>query len=412
MKQDASALIEALSVLTRTLLSHGEHHQVVRQNAELVFALVQKAQPPFALQFVAEAAFRDHILIPVTIDLYKRVVELTLAMENLSVHEVNFDSSLNIESIVSFGKGLAKGSLGPSDFLEDRKIPGIFCQALEGVVMGHESESVDADVAALTQVALARQKIASLQETIAWPWRDGLSIIRRLERAIDSHFDAALLGLTESLRNEDSIHVHQRALLASFHLMRVLKNMGAPKSDTRAAGHCALILCFYGLQACGGLAIEKAAEKALPLILQWEVQGRGGVEPHKLRVCAMINALRKSRSIHSLSPLIELVYVLECERCPKGVAFALHEVDLFALAAARYTQNQDASPLASWARILIAVMGVLPTGAQVWVEGRGMALVIAKGEAPLRPKVKMGAEVFIPKSPVRWVPAQERLAIR
>lgn len=401
-------LIEALFVLARTVQSHGVKHSIVEMGAERVRGILTSCKPPFALQFVAEALFRDNHLVPVSPQVYKDVVGMTKALNNLRAQEIRFTEVPTTTTLCALGVALSIGLVNESDRLHEERLKGIEVLELKDVRMGQDSEKVSADVDALVQVALARRAIESFsREAPRWDWPMGLAILRRLERAIEKDPDAALKGLTQTLSRDDSIDIARRALLSCFHILRIMESIKAPRADQRAAGHAALALCMLGLESRGARPLKGAAEEALLKLMNFEQTHRSGIEPHKLRVCALLDALTSGEEKSMWLEPLTLVYALEKERCPPSVNFALDQVDVMALALERFGDGK----LAPWVRILVSTMGILPPGAQVMTQDGKTYRVVGQGPELMRPRLNSEAGIFVPKAPVRLVSAVKRWAM-
>ena len=393
-------LITSIFLLERTLRSHGATHPLARQIAGSLAKSIHEAGPPFSLQFVGAAVFRDLTLLPVSLQTYKQVVDLSASLRNLGVNELTFDNIPAVTDLVLFGEALSRGSNTVSDALDTLAIPGLSWRELEGIRWGLDVKEVDPDIYTATQVGLAvadTEQLGLLPED-PWDWTRGLAVVRRLERA----FRVSPAATERSLEiTQHGWSVARRAVSASHRILVVLDALGAKRAVRRAAAHGALALAVQGLRERGGAMIVPSAQALLPRLITSKGFTRTGVEPHRLRVDALIHRLHpeftEQRKTTSILHLLLISYELERRRCPPGVTFDLTSGDLLALAAQEAGGRYDAG----FVHLLIEAAGQIPVGARVRLaDGRIGLVLLANPAAPRLPKILVGAQVMTPTEPV------------
>ena len=399
-QKEEEKLIASLFLLERTLRSHGAAHPLARQIAGRLAESIHEVGPPFSLQFMGAAVFRDLTLLPVSLQTYKQVVDLSDSLRNLGVNELTFDNIPALTDLIHFGEALSRGSNTVSDALDTLAIPGLSWREIEGIRWGLDVEEVDPDIYTATQVALAvadTERLGLLPED-PWDWTAGLSVVRRLERAFQVNPAATARALEIT---QEGWSVARRAVSAAHRILAVLYSLGATRAVRRAASHGALALAVQGLQERGGTMIVPSAEALLPRLITSKGFTRTGVEPHRLRVDALIHRLHPEFSEHRnttcILHLLLISYELERRRCPPGVTFDLTSGDLLALAAQEAGGRYDAG----FVRLLIETAGQVPVGASVRLaDGRIGLVLLANPSAPRLPKVLVGAQVMTPTEPV------------
>ncbi|MBM4371167.1 MAG: hypothetical protein FJ098_05910 [Deltaproteobacteria bacterium] len=397
------AVVAALFLLERTLRSHGASHPLARQVAARAGQSFHEAGLPFTLQFVGGGLFRDMALIPVSLRTYKQVVELSKTLRHLGVDELTFEQVPALSDLVRFGEALGQGAVAASDALAGVRIGGLSWRTIEGIRWGLDRENVDPEIYASAQVGLA---VAEAEELVAtrdgpWRWTRGLAVVRRLERGHEVSPAATRRALEVT---PEGWSMARRAVCACYRTLSCLDHLGADRAIRRSGSHATLGLCVTGLGTRGGEMVVPAAEALLPRLVGTQGFTRAGVEPHRLRVNALVHRLHGQFAEQRRSPgilhLLLLAYDLERRRCPAGTDFDLTSGDLLALA----SQEADRRYHGAFVRLLLTLEGQLPAGAHVRLaDGRSGVVLVPNPDDPLLPRVLVGRQVLTPVAPVSLI---------
>ena len=397
------AVLGSLFLLERTIRSHGTAHPLARQIASRLARSIHDAEPPFSLQFIGAAVFRDMSLIPLSIQIFKQALELSRTVRNLGVDEVTIDKVPSLQDLVRFGEALARGTASTSEALDVMTIPGMSWQPIPGARWGLEKEDVDSDLYTAAQVALAVTDAGRLTADPEgpWNWSAGLGVVRRLERALNVSPAATLRALEVQ---PEGWSTARRAVSTSHRLLAALENMGANQVIRRAVTHAALALAVQGYRSRSGEAVVPAAQALLPRLLSGRGFTRTGVEPHRLRVIALIHRLfpefAEQRRTPTIMHLVLIAYELERRRCPIDTDFDLTSGDLLALAVREAGTNYDPD----FVSVLVDTAGCIPVGAHVRLaDGRTGVVLLANPTTPRLPKVLVDTQVVTPAAPVTLV---------
>jgi hypothetical protein len=389
---DAAATREVLErafLLARTTSLHGPDHPLVARVVEALAQGVQAAHPPFALQFLGQATFRDSQLLPLDVEAFLHVRELARALRNLDAQEVFFERVPDAEALGELGSALSRGLQGPSETLNERRIEGLRFRQITHT-SGADAENVDPEVFVLTQVTLALADAEALVAEAggAWPWIRGVAIVRRLERVTTGYPETAIRVIEQA---PGEWTVGRRAAAATLDVLLVLNALHVSRSTARAAAHAALIVSVSGLPS-GALA-AKAAADALPRMLRAPTRSKTSVEPHRLRTSAIVHAFNREEEARRVAvlPMVHLAYELAKRRCPPDVSFRLTRVDLLAAAARDGGRNFDVR----WVQALIRACGVVPPGAFVRMANGALGTVVDAGVSgdPWRPRVLVDGRI-------------------
>ncbi len=401
-------VLSSLFLLERTVRSHGASHPLARQIAGRLAQAIHDAGLPFSLQFVGAAVFRDLSLLPVSLQVYKQLEELSRTLRNLGVDELSFQAVPDVPDLVRFGEVLAKGASKASDVLDQVTIPGLTWREIEGARWGLDTDAVDPDIYTSAQVALA---IADAEQLVAvhdgpWDWGTGLAVVRRLDRAF--RISPAATERALEIRPE-GWSVARRAVSMSLRVLTVLDGVGATRVVRRAVTHASLALAAQGLRPRGGDAIVPAAEALLPRLVTARGFTRSGIEPHRLRTTALVHRFHPEFASMRKTPcilhLVLIAYELERRRCPEGTDFDLTSGDLLAVAVHEASTRYDPG----FVRLIIDAAGRIPIGAHVRLDdGRTGVVLLTNPSAPRLPKVLVGAQVVTPTSPVSLVSPARR----
>lgn len=401
--QDAMrAVLDRLYAAARAVAAYGNRHPRALEAANELAAALQGAAPPYAMQFVGDALFRDFRLVPVAYDGFLQCQQLGRALRGLGVREVRVERAPAAADLLPLLVCLGRALAGGGDPLELIKVPGLTWRDLPGAWWGEAGERVNAEVFAVGQVALAVDAADRLRAaTPPCPWPETLAVVRRLERALDAH-PAATRGALELAPGGWT--PSRRAVSAAIHALATVRHLGATAPLGRAVAHAVLVLGLLGFTPRGGKPIAEAARAASRLFAA-PVASRLGVEPHRLRVSVLIDRFLRygDRADAWLAPmgLVDLLYALERARCPEDADFDFAWVDLLALAASDRRFDPD------WVRVLVASSGVIPPGARVRLAdgAEGVAMEPGASGDPRRPVVLVGGRLVVPDRPVTLLTA-------
>lgn len=395
-------LIERLFVLTKTVGTLGVTHPSALENAATTRDAVTAARPPFSLQFVREATFRDRTLLPLDLEGFHRSQVLSRAMSHCGVHELTFETSPEPAVLLKLAQVLARGVQGPTDWLESIRLEGVSWREVAGAGWGAESRAIDPDLFAVTQLSLAIAETDRLaaERTNPWRWSEGVGVVRRLERALEVDGAAADRALELA---PAPWAPGRRAVAVTMRVVAVLREMGSLAGTVRAAGHAALVLGACGLEVSRALTMEEAAGVGLKRLLATPLDSAGGGARHRIRVCALLNAVSRRTAFHGrwvgAIGLIDVLYELEMRRQGEQQIVQLSLADLLAGALSEAETRFDPR----WLRALVATVGELPPGARVRLADGRIGVVFEPGPSgdPWRPIVLIQGQMVEPQQPVR-----------
>ena len=177
-------VVQAIFLLIRTVMSHGTEHPLTKRKANDLRKTIARADPPFSLQFVGPAFFKDMVLIPMDLKRFLFSMVLSKALKNSSINELSFLAVPDLETLLLFGVYLSEGVRGPSEALMDSRLDDIDWRDMDGANWGM-SEDIEPEVYTTTMVALASADAEHLvtNREMKWDWSRGLGVIRRLERS-------------------------------------------------------------------------------------------------------------------------------------------------------------------------------------------------------------------------------------
>lgn len=387
------ALVRAVFKAAKTTSAFGLEHQVTRAAAERLRAAIEGIGVPFALQLVADAAYVDRQLVSVPPGEYSSVHTLLRLFDNLGHHELQFDRVPSPREILQLVAVLAEGLVAPSTSAEDTPIPGISWTVIPNAGFGIDSESVDEELFAVTQLALAIADIERAETTYlsegTWHWTAGLSAVRRLERGLATDRNAMLRALELS---PGPWSAARRAVSVGRCVQQALHTVGTPAVLVRAAGHAAIAVATAAFVAT--TTVDIAAEQLLALLQDTGLE----TTPHRLRVVTVVRCLAQTSSddLTSVVELITAAHELERLRVVARPGHIAPRVDLLALGLERFTTP--------WIKLIINMEGLLPPGARVVLPDSRGAIVLGVGDPlnPWRPLVLVEGEAIIAEGPVRF----------
>lgn len=395
------AVMHELFVAMRAATRYGRTHPSTEAAAGRLADAIGGASPPFAVQLVGEAVFADRKLLPLDLEAHQRAMEVAAAVHSLGAHELSFSTKPSVSEATALVGALADGARGRESALDELLLRSVGWREIPQADWGEESQEVDPEIFAVTQVSLAVADASGLGSHGAWRWSRGLAIVRRLERALASHRVAAKRTLEA---NDLPWTIARRAVSAARLAENAMSLLRLPTSARRATVHAALMISATGLAERGGVTLAEAATRALVRALETPPP-TGRISPHRVRVVALLRALSQdapddpSTGLEDLpaAKLIALTYRLERDRRPEGVDFELTKLDLLSAAAG------DEEVDGAWLRLVINAEGVVPPGARVVLPDGSRGVVMGPGD-PMdawRPSVLVGGRVVIPDLPVR-----------
>ncbi|MGE0401277.1 MAG: hypothetical protein AB7T06_31510 [Kofleriaceae bacterium] len=191
----------------------------------------------------------------------------------------------------------------------------------------------------------------------------------------------------------------RRATSAALHVLLALRTLGTSAATQRVATHAAMLIARRGLRERDGDIMTATCTRILREL--WvDAEPKGTVEPHQLKVAAVVHAASMGVDAQKqfvMTSLLFLAYDLERRRLPERGRVVLSRVDLLALA----VSDRRYDP--SWVRLLINACGVVPPGALVELrDGRtGVVLGPSTHRDPWRPEVLVEGRIVVPDDRVR-----------
>lgn len=376
--EETLAVLDQMHLLVAAARAYGPDHPSTERAAEVVAAAIREAAPPFSLQFVVQAVFRDRELVPVDVDRYDRAMALGEGLHRGGAQEITFNGPPNLEDLCLLGHELATPQTVTRRELDVLGFVTIGFREVPDAQAGSELETVEKETFVAAQLVLAlRAARRAVEETraadVAWPFAHGMEVVRRLERAVETH-QAMAASTLEVAPGE--LDIARRSLLAAHHVATVCEGLGATKATSRSCIHAALIVAALGLEGREGLPFADAVRRARGAALAG--LGAGGSDPHRLAVCAFLHDIATIESLE-LGQLIRLGYDLEKRRCPIGVEFNLTVADLLSWAVAQMGDGQGVA--ARWVRMRVMAAGAIPPGARVRLSDGRRAIVLGPGKS-------------------------------
>jgi hypothetical protein len=397
------SVLEALTLLMKTAASHGATHPLALQAAGSLADRITLCSPPFTLQFIGKAFFRDRQMVPLPARIYRMAEQVARAFHRMEIHELTVASPAAPAALLRLGVAMAEADAGRRKDAADVSVSGLSWREIPWARTGAESEEVDPEVFTSAYLALAIGDAESLvaRKSAPWDYAIGTAVVRRLERCVHASSDAAVRGL-------EMVPVQwtpaRRAVAAALHVLVAFSELGVSSPAQRAAAHAVLAMACLGFEQRGGLPFSGAARAAFARLIVAPAAARSGVEPHRAKVCALAYMSFDDSGSWTrdpgVLPMLRVAYELEHGRCPSDAAFDLTLADLLALAVG---SGAGLDPL--WVKALVSAYGDLPPGARVRLPDGRVGLVLERSDAgPLRPRVLVGAGVLVPDGPVRLLP--------
>jgi hypothetical protein len=390
-------LVEALYLWLRGALLYADKHPALAAFADAVAEKVQAAAPPVTIQFVGGGLFRDRRLVPLALAEYTRVRWVAEWLAAPRVHELTFEATLSRDELALFHKTALRAAAGGGELLDELQLDGMRWREIKHAGWGADGQSVDPEVFASAQVALALRDVAVLQQTPgSWNAESGSAILKRAERAIATQ-KAATMRTLELL--PEAWTPARRALSATVTLLIVASDLKVNRASMRALAHALFACALHGYEKGEPLQVREAATLALRAALHTS-EVSAGLRSHWLATLAALRLIAEGEE-SSLSELPRILYGLEGIRSAGEGDFALTRLDLLA-------HLVSEAPTSAWTRILVLSAGTVPPGARVKLaDGRyGIAMGPGVVTDPWRPEVLVEGVRLIPEEPVELALAQ------
>lgn len=391
-------LVLSLFAAVRTAAAYASDHGSTTGAVERLGAELKDSGLPLRMQFVGEAAFIDRNLVSVPFDDYAKVVWLIRTCNRCGADEIEFGTG-ETDVLLKFVNALAVGAGAQRsvDALEALILTGIRWRSLPYARLGETGESVDPEIFALAQLALAvsaaEQVEAGLSVEKEWPWSGALVVIRRLESALDADSTAAVRGL--ELAPEVEWNASRCATSAARCVLQALSGIGVPQSLRRAVAHAAFALVLVGCKQ-GHTSPGQAAEDFTHRASSSSV-AELSVSAHRIRTLAAMRSISVSEHppASQIGPLLTTMYGLELARF--GAPHPPPRVELLAMGLRKLDDD--------WMRVVVQVEGALPSGSRVRLaDGRtGVVLGPSENGSPWKPLVLVESKVVTPTQDVTLV---------
>lgn len=396
----AAAVVDSLYRLFKAVSSYEPEHPVSTRAVEDLLLQIHEVGPRLTLQFVGDVVFCDYEMVPLNPTRFEQVRQLTASMHSMGFKEIAIDDGVEAWELLELSSALAEGAQGRGRSVDSVLLEHVRWRDLPEIRWGEEGEAADLETFSAAQIhlALIEAESVSRDPEQPWPWAEGQNIVRRLENAVRrSPAHACFVAETA----EFGWTPDRRAVCAALHTLRVLDGLGVNPQVTRATVHAAFALGIQGFEANSGQPLDEAATQVLPRLLRLGGHARKGLDPHRLRVCALLHSLVEAGDYRTrwFGPhhLLHLTYEIERGRWPDTLDTPLSLVDL--LADAVLTRGERFSP--HLVQVLVAVTGALPPGTTVQLEDGRVGRVLGPAEDPWRPRVQIGTAVAVPSGPVK-----------
>lgn len=374
--------------LLRSVKAHGTEHAQTLRHAEALSGAIAKASPPFTLQFVRQAVFRDGALVLLGPRNFARARWVAAALANAGADALTLDRAPSARALVAFGTSL-KGS-GTVPTLGPAEAPSLRLGRLEAQ-LGVPAGEVDPALFASVQLRRAIAEADALCREGPWPWPRGMAVVRRVESAATASVAASTRALEVAPGPRTGA---RRSLTAAFYALLCLRTVGTSALVQRAVSHAVLAVGAQGLGSRAGLSLQEAAAAVFPRLQASLDAAR--VDAHSRRVCALVYELSEGPAapapLRQVAGLVGLLYELERLRCPPETDFDLAQVDLLSEAVRLCPSKLDAA----WVRVLLQSLGALPPGARVRCPDGRDGVVLSPGRGGARPRVYVDGLVTEP----------------
>ena len=390
MTSSTLLLVESLHRAVLAVRSYGPLHPVAERAIGALEQTVAASTLPLRLQFVGGCVYVDRQLLTLDFARFTRIERLVSAAINLGAHEIEFSQRPPRSELAMLLGALALGMSGPSDALDDVVAGAISWRSIDTAAIGDDGEEVDVDVAAIMHVALAlnaADRIADAGE--AWPWPQGLIVVRQLERALALDAGATI----RSLELSGPWNAARAGVSAARSCLQALAALGIAVTLRRAAVHACLGICMtarrddVGLNEAAASFVSRGAEN---------VKQRETVSVHALRTLAAARSVSgRTDSPAALTGLVNTVVGLELARGTGPVSAS--RVELLAWGLKALDQR--------WMPVVIQCEGAVPPGCPVRLADGRVGTVVGATDpaAPWRPLVLVEGAMIKPRRDVEIV---------
>ena len=101
--EETAAAIGKLFLVMKTAGTHGVDHPSTLQAAEAARTALQQARPPFALQFIGAATFRDQELVVLDHEDFQKSRQLGKGLAGFDAQELSVDALPRAEGLAQLG---------------------------------------------------------------------------------------------------------------------------------------------------------------------------------------------------------------------------------------------------------------------------------------------------------------------
>ena len=394
-------LLEGLFVLLRTATSQGPGSPAMKQVCESACLKVRAVVPQFSLQFVRGLVFKDGNLIPLTPRTHAMSQATARTLAHASIHELTFLREPVPEEFLRLAAELVRSSR-PKNQTLSLDLPNIAWRCIEGSLRGGDLLSLDPEMFAASQLALAIAEVEAIMmsATEEWEFRRGVSAIRRIERLVV----AGSLPVVRALEiAPGGWTTAKRAVAACVHLLSAALRLRVAPISYRPAAHALLATACFGYQPREGLLWQQAVVVTHSHTVGAAADGKKGPELHRLRTCALLDRLvsiEQQPADQANPPLLSFIafcYELERLRCPTDLSYELTITDSLAL----LWPTASGDGLGIMYKALVSAYGFVPPGSRVVLSDRRVGFVLeAPAETPLLPIVLVDGRVEAALRPV------------
>lgn len=345
------AVLDRLFVGARTVAAYGEHHPQSEAAALDLAEAFRAMGAPTTVQFLGDGVFRDRQLVPVGFEGFVQGRQLGAAMGAVGARELLVDDVPSAAPLLPLLTMVGRALSGGTEGLDHVRVPGLRWRDVGGAVWGEAGEKVEPELFAVGQVALAVGAAEALLALKSGPvdWTEALGVVRRLDRALEAHEEAARDALE---RAPGAWSPARRAGSAALLGLLVMRRLGAVAWSARCVAHTALVLGLHGYHAREGVPLVHAALQATRLLEQ-PVPSRSGAEPHRMRVSVLIDRFARYPEDRGawlgVMGLVELLYTLELWRSPRAAEGDRLRPELLAMLAGGAGESLDPQ----WVRAVV-----------------------------------------------------------
>lgn len=389
-----ATLLSALHSAAKTAAGYGPRHNMTHEACDRLLDALTQVGIPCRMQLVAGCAFVNRRIVPIEYRDYTRVRQLSAAAGRLGANEFEFRAVPPIHELRQWVQVVGEALAGGTGGIEDLVVSSIRWRELTGVTLGEDGERVDPELYAITQAALgiesALRAESALNEDPAWPWSEGLAVVRHVERGLDA--DAGAVGRAIEMSGAPW-DASRAAFSAARTAAQATQALGIAAALRRAITHAAFALTMLAARTRddGPTEAARTFTNKAHMALRDDVE----LSSHRLRVLAAVAALHEASdgALYAIGSLLRCATTLELSRIrspypPTRVELVAHGLE-------------SLDP--TWMRVVVQCEGALPPGSRVRLaDGRlGVVLGVGDGAAPWRPRVLVGSEIIQPQRDVQ-----------